>query len=99
MAIYSSVPPPEQQVQQQASPTSVDFSLSGFEAFDVPSPSGRKTGSKTMLSIPLGARDPAATEAPAKARREKRESEKGREAMLRGKEGSRRRQRWENGEW
>lgn len=56
------------------------------------------------LTIPLDV-NPEPQPSTAKARRaaaastERRDSLKRREALLRGKEGSRRRQRWENGTW
>lgn len=97
MAIYSSVPPPDQQpqpapasasVQQQAPPPTTELPIRGT------------TG--VTLSIPLDDhQQPGAEERSAryKPRKEplRRDSLKRREALLRGKEGSRRRQRWENG--
>lgn len=103
MAIYSSVPPPS----QQAAGPSIDieaWTVSALESLSI-SPSARGTG--VTLSIPLDnsrSRDDDAgtgTGKPAYARRKeplRRDSLKRREALLRGKEGSRRRQRWENGE-
>jgi hypothetical protein len=96
MAIYSSVPPPS----QQASTAAVDieaWTVSALESLSV-SPTARGTG--VTLSIPLE-RDDAGTAKPVyKPRKEplRRDSLKRREALLKGKEGSRRRQRWENGE-
>ncbi len=112
MAIYSSVPPPSQQGTASAMqvPSSQPTQSINIEAWTVSaleslsiSPSARGTG--VSLSIPLdaahekeAARDPRA--AAYKARKEplRRDSQKRREALLKGKEGSRRRQRWENGE-
>ncbi|TVY13712.1 hypothetical protein LARI1_G008233 [Lachnellula arida] len=80
MAIYSAVPPPEQQAPPVAA------------ALQTPSPGVSKT---VTLTIPLDKHDEAKE---ARTRKEplRRDSLKGREALLRGKEGSRRRQRWEN---
>lgn len=99
MAIYSSVPPPAQQV---AAP-SVDieaWTMSALESLSV-SPTARGTG--VTLSIPLdSSRDRDNAEIGKTAYRPhkepvRRDSLKRREALLKGKEGSRRRQRWENG--
>lgn len=106
MAIYSAVPPPEQQQQQpqqQASTTAtarqpIDieaWTASAFQSLTV------SAGSGVQLSIPLddveAAKPPKTTYRP---HREpiRRDSQKRRDALLKGKEGSRRRQRWENGE-
>lgn len=83
MAIYSAVPPPE----QQASPVAT--------ALQTPSPGVDKT---VTLTIPLDKHDEAKEARPRKEPL-RRDSLKGREALLRGKEGSRRRQRWENGNY
>lgn len=104
MAIYSSVPPPA----QQPTPTSaidIDaWTISALQSLSV-SPSARGTG--VTLSIPLDSaheRDDTngAPSRPAyKPRKDplvRRDSQRRREALLKGKEGSRRRQRWENGE-
>ena len=105
MAIFSSVPPPSQ--QPQAAPVGVDiesWTVSALQSLSV-SPSARGTG--VTLSIPLDARerdndavDPRAAKTAYKPRKQglRRDSMKSRDALLRGKEGSRRRQRWENGE-
>ena len=95
MAIYSSVAPPSQQ------PVDIEaWSASALEALSI-SPSARGTG--VSLSIPLDRDDEGEVlkrQCASKPRREplRRDSLKRREALLRGKEGSRRRQRWENGE-
>jgi hypothetical protein len=103
MAIYSSVPPPS-----QAPGIDIEsWTISALESLSV-SPSARGTG--VTLSIPLDAatkRELAGTEETgprAKVhtvykRKEplKRDSQRRRELVLKGKEGSRRRQRWENG--
>jgi len=97
MAIYSSVPPPS----QQAAPINIEaWTVSALESLNI-SPSAQGTG--VTLSIPLD-RDEDATPskraaAVLKPRKslERRDSQKRREASLKGNEGSRRRQRWENG--
>ena len=95
MAIYSSVPPPS----QQASVAAVDIEAWTVSALESLSVSPRARGTGVTLSIPLERDD---GETPSKAvykRKEplRRDSLKRREALLKGKEGSRRRQRWENG--
>lgn len=103
MAIYNSVPPPAQQATLASAvpvqPINIEsWTVSALESLSV-SPSARGTG--VTLSIPLDSRENAAAKAAApKARKEpmRRDSLKRRDALLRGKEGSRRRQRWENGE-
>ncbi|EKD20131.1 uncharacterized protein L3040_002196 [Drepanopeziza brunnea f. sp. 'multigermtubi'] len=95
MAIYSSVAPPE----QQAAPVALDVAswtaTSALQALSI-SPSARGTG--VSLSIPL--EDEVETRPQSnggeKKKKERRDSMKRREALLKGKEGSRRRQRWEN---
>jgi hypothetical protein len=109
MAIYSAVPPPEQQgpaAAQSATPTAVDieaWTVSALQSLSI-SPSARGTG--VSLSIPLdNSRDRDEDGTPSKGaykpRKEplRRDSHNRREALLKGKEGSRRRQRWENGEF
>ena len=99
MAIYdySSVPPPSQQPQvAQAAVETEAWTVSALQSLKI-SPSARVTGAS--LSIPLDS--DGTPKLPAyKPRKEplKRDSQKRREAVLKGKEGSRRRQRWENGE-
>lgn len=105
MAIYSSVPPPSQQVSgtvPAAGPDIEAWTVSALQSLSV-SPTVR--GADIPLSIPLELSEPIKTASPAKPttykpRKEllQRDSQKRREALLRGKEGSRRRQRWENGE-
>ena len=96
---YTSVPPPSQQPQAQASPSTVKieaWTVSALQSLKISS-SARGTGA--TLSIPLDS--DGTPKLPAlKSRKEplKRDSQKRREALLKGKEGSRRRQRWENGE-
>jgi len=80
MAIYSAVPPLEQ--QGQAPPVAQSTSPS--------------VGKTVTLTIPLDKHDEVKEARPRKEPL-RRDSLKGREALLRGKEGSRRRQRWENG--
>jgi hypothetical protein len=86
MAIYSSVPPPEQQ-----GPTLAATLTPLIAEVELPI---RGTG--VTLSIPLDV-SPLAKEARPRKEPLRRDSLKRREALLRGKEGSRRRQRWENG--
>lgn len=103
MAIYSSVAPPEQQtgsIQQEATPIDVEaWTVSALSSLSI-SPSARGTG--VTLSIPIDDSPEdasAAIKAALKPRRDalQRDSMKRRDALIRGKEGSRRRQRWENG--
>jgi R3H-associated N-terminal domain len=108
MAIYSSVPPPSQQ-PAATSTSAVDieaWTVSALQSLSV-SPSARSTG--VTLSIPLDMMrererkhaDGAPARAAYKPRKDqllRRDSQRRREALLKGKEGSRRRQRWENGE-
>lgn len=113
MAIYSAVPPPEQQAPaaaasapQTPAPAAIDieaWTVSALQSLSV-SPSARGTG--VSLSIPLDSlrdRDDDGTPSKAayKPRKEplRRDSQNRREALLKGKEGSRRRQRWENGKF
>jgi len=98
MAIYSAVPPPPE--HQAHSGLDVEaWTVSAFESVEV-SPNARGTG--VSLSIPLDRHDDGAKLKPAVARRVsartklERDSQKSRDASLKGKEGSRRRQRWEN---
>ncbi|RDW69449.1 hypothetical protein BP6252_08469 [Coleophoma cylindrospora] len=100
MAIYNSVPPPQQPAATpQAAAPAVDvesWTVSALQSLNI-SPIARGTG--VALSIPLdSSRDDAPAPSPPKVRRERvrRDSQKHREALLKGKEGSRRRQRWEN---
>lgn len=102
MAIYSSVPPPAQQEAATATLPASDienWTVAALQSLNI-SPSARETG--VTLSIPLDNRDDAegTPKNGYKARKEplRRDSQKRREALLKGKEGSRRRQRWENGE-
>ncbi|APA13098.1 hypothetical protein SS1G_08619 [Sclerotinia sclerotiorum 1980 UF-70] len=98
MAIYSSVPPPSQQAS--AGPDIEAWTVSALESLEV-SPIARGTG--VTLSIPLERDESLKDTTPSrpavyKPRKEllKRDSQKHRESLLKGKEGSRRRQRWEN---
>jgi hypothetical protein len=104
MAIYSSVPPPAQQPTTTSAIDIEAWTVSALQSLSV-SPSARGTG--VTLSIPLDSSHERedATGAPArpafKPRKDpllRRDSQRRREALLKGKEGSRRRQRWENGE-
>jgi hypothetical protein len=96
MAIYSSVPPPSQQVQVQSQAVEVEvWTLSALQSLSV-SASARGTG--VTLSIPLDSNDDKKATYKARVKEPiRRDSQKRREALLKGKEGSRRRQRWENG--
>lgn len=108
MAIFSAVPPPPPPPPEHQHPQSgVDveaWTISALESLSV-APDARGTG--VFLSIPLDeshGREATAKPKSADTRRVLegtkfvRESQKNREAFLKGKEGSRRRQRWENGE-
>jgi hypothetical protein len=88
MAIYSSVPPPEQAAAVAAH--GVHVALHSLSLAEDEHLGG------VQLSIPLD----GAIKAGMKKERvaHKRDSMKRRDALLKGKEGSRRRQRWENGE-
>jgi hypothetical protein len=96
MAIYSSVPPPEQQapLASQAQQVVESANLTGGLATLSISPSTRRNVS---LTIPLDAEVEALKAVKARKEPLRRDSMKRREALLKGKEGSRRRQRWENG--
>lgn len=102
MAIYSSVPPPNQaDVNAQLSAADIEaWTLTALQSLSVSS-DARGTG--VTLSIPLETEkkkeEAAAVKAAHKPRREalQRDSQRRRELLLKGKEGSRRRQRWENG--
>lgn len=92
MAIYSSVPPPE---QQAALPTQAAAGLTtGLASLSISAPA---QGSGVTLSIPLDAAAEALKAVKARKEPLRRDSMKRREALLKGNEGSRRRQRWENG--
>jgi hypothetical protein len=98
MAIYSAVPPPSQQSGIAAGTASgVDIETWTVTALQSLSVSTSAVGAGVTLSIPL---DASCEGLPKPALRHKllhRDSQKRREALLKGKEGSRRRQRWENG--
>ena len=95
MAIYSSVASPSQQVQVQSQAVEVEvWTLSALQSLSV-SASARGTG--VTLSIPLDSNDKKAAYKARVKEPVRRDSQKRREALLKGKEGSRRRQRWENG--
>jgi len=103
MAIYSSVAPPSQTPAPSESHLDIETwtATSAVAALTI-SPAARGTG--VMLSIPLDTADEAETRGKGhKVRKEPvkrdRDSMKRRDALLKGKEGSRRRQRWENGIW
>lgn len=104
MAIYSSVPPPSQQPTATQAIDIDAWTVSALQSLSV-SPSARGTG--VTLSIPLDSTrerdqaDGAPARPASKPRKDplaRRDSQRRREALLKGKEGSRRRQRWENGE-
>ncbi|EHL03273.1 R3H [Glarea lozoyensis ATCC 20868] len=96
MAIYSAVPPPEQQapsttpVQQVLESANLTVGLADLSI----SPSAGRNG--MTLSIPPDSEAEALKSVRARKEPLKRDSMKRREALLKGKEGSRRRQRWEN---
>lgn len=98
MAIYGSVPLSSE--QSGASLIDIDaWTVSELQSLNV---STSAVGSGVTLSIPLGASHEEKSSLPKPALRRKtfpRDSQKRREALLKGKEGSRRRQRWENGTW
>jgi len=94
MAIYNAVPPPS---QQPGTASGVDIEAWTVSALQSLSVSTTAVGTGVTLSIPL---DTPREERPKPALHPKllhRDSQKRREALLKGKEGSRRRQRWENG--
>lgn len=105
MAIYSSVPPPG----QTAAATQAQLSAADIEAWTVHAlqslnVSDAVSGPGVTLSIPLDVsatkdKEDISPKATLKTRREslQRDSLRRRDALLKGKEGSRRRQRWENG--
>jgi hypothetical protein len=97
MAIYSSVPPPEQHapVTPLTQRALESANLAGSLASLSISPSAKRHG--IPLTIPLDAEVEALKAVRARKEPLKRDSMKRREALLKGKEGSRRRQRWENG--
>lgn len=96
---YNSVPPPPQLPTATQTSDIEAWTVSALQSLSISS-TARGTG--VTLSIPLDTScdDLEATPSKLKQRREplRRDSQKRREAMLKGKEGSRRRQRWENGE-
>lgn len=102
MAIFSAVPPPPEYNQPQSGLDVEAWTVSALPSLNVTS-IARGTG--VSLSIPLDEShdsEPAAKLKPAITRgvsertKPVRDSQKNREAFLKGKEGSRRRQRWEN---
>jgi hypothetical protein len=104
MAIYSAVPPPSQQSAAPAAPAApasgVNVEARTASALQSLSVSTTAVGTGVSLSIPLDASQELKGALPKPALRHKtllRDSQKRREALLKGKEGSRRRQRWENG--
>jgi hypothetical protein len=97
MAIYSAVPPPEQQAPSTPAAQQVIESANwtgGLATLSI-SPSAFRNGG--TLTIPLGGEAEALKAVRSRKEPLKRDSMKRREALLKGKEGSRRRQRWENG--
>lgn len=100
MAIYSAVPPPPQH-QAQSGVDIEAWTVSAFESLTVSS-DARGTG--VSLSIPLDGNHEATSKPKHAVTRQLsgkakhvRDSLKNRDLYLKGKEGSRRRQRWENG--
>jgi len=108
MAIYSAVPPPDQQPATQASissPAIEAWVISSLQSLSVSTPapvsSPAPTRGVATLSIPLddhedGDATPQRRHSTHRPRLIQRDSQRRREALLKGKEGSRRRQRWEN---
>jgi hypothetical protein len=100
MAIYSSVPPPEQQGATALSTSGINieaWTVSALQSLNI-SESARGTG--VALSIPLDTHkdvEDAPRHVRPRPKPPSRDSQKRREALQKGKEGSRRRQRWENG--
>lgn len=100
MAIYSSVPPPEQQqAASSASTSGIDIEAWTVSALQSLNVSGSPRGTGVTLSIPLDTPEEDYTPKHLRPKPIPRDSQKRREALLKGKEGSRRRQRWENGMW
>ncbi|RCI10555.1 hypothetical protein L249_4425 [Ophiocordyceps polyrhachis-furcata BCC 54312] len=111
MAIYSAVPPPaefttgqqQQQQQQQQANNDVDaWTVSALQSLTV-SPVARGTGA-TALAIPIDGQDrsaqtvvgPKATVSTTPRPPSRRDSQRRRDALLKGHEGSRQRRRWDN---
>ncbi|KAL3427296.1 UV-damaged DNA-binding protein [Phlyctema vagabunda] len=96
MVLYNAVPPPAQLAQAPVQAVDVEaWTVSALQSLSI-APAARGTG--VTLSIPLDstADAPAATIPKVRRERLRRDSQKHRDALLKGKEGSRRRQRWEN---
>ena len=81
MAIFSAVPPPEQ---------AATLPISALQGLSIANPG-------VTLSIPLEKAEKRADGSRSIKEPLRRDSMKRRDALLKGKEGSRRRQRWENG--
>jgi hypothetical protein len=103
MAIYSAVPPPEQ-ATPHTSLQAADIEAWTVQALESLQVSPRAVGTGVPLIIPLDEpriRDREYVSASTKTYKRRdaavRDSQKKREILLKGKEGSRRRQRWENG--
>jgi phosphate uptake regulator len=104
MAIYSAVPPPDQQPAQAQGVDIESWTVGAMSSLAISASTG------ATLSIPLdiakeerkAARHAKRTEdgymSEGTRKIHVRDSMKRRDALLKGKEGSRRRQRWENGE-
>jgi hypothetical protein len=98
MAIYTSVPPPSQQAPGAGAIEA--WTVSALQALHVSSGPQGNAVVGIALDVPDAPADGKANRKDGKAARKeplKRDSQRRREALLRGKEGSRRRQRWENG--
>ncbi|PBP21161.1 hypothetical protein BUE80_DR008002 [Diplocarpon rosae] len=105
MAIYSSVPPPEQQTPSalpsataeavQPGDIQTGTTTASLAALSI-SPSARGTGVTLSISLEDEVEPRPKIAGGDKKKKERRDSMKRREALLKGKEGSRRRQRWEN---
>ncbi|KAF4592568.1 uv-damaged DNA-binding protein [Ophiocordyceps camponoti-floridani] len=90
MAIYSAVPPPpELTTAQQAQDA---WTMSALQTLSV-SPVARGTG--TALAIPIDRKEDRST-TPVARPPSRRDSQRKREAILKGQEGSRQRRRWDN---
>ncbi|KAI9741479.1 MAG: hypothetical protein M1818_004285 [Claussenomyces sp. TS43310] len=103
MAIYTRVPPPSQQSAVDPSVAAADIEAWTIQALQSLQVSSSAIETGVSLSIPLdGPHEPVEPVARRpiayKPRQEpkQRDSQRRREALLKGKEGSRRRQRWEN---
>ncbi|PFH62858.1 hypothetical protein XA68_11414 [Ophiocordyceps unilateralis] len=102
MAIYSAVPPPAElttgstgQNQAQAQADGDAWTVSALQALSV-SPVARGTGTSLAIPIDANARKAADSTTPVARPPSRRDSQRRREALLKGHEGSRQRRRWDN---